>query len=193
MSSGHDHEHHILPLSVYYSVAGALFVLTVITVAVAQYDFGSMNIIVAMAVAAVKASLVALFFMHLKYDNKLYASFFVGSLVFLATFVVFTMFDTETRGRIYEDVNGPINQRAVIYNEDGAPLKANAHGEHGDASHGEEGAASEHMDDAAAEGEAVTGEAATDEAATGEGDAAATGDHAGESTTGDEPSAAGGH
>ncbi|MCB2212802.1 cytochrome C oxidase subunit IV family protein [bacterium] len=191
MSSGHDHKHHILPLSIYYGVAGALFVLTIITVAVAQYDFGSMNIIVAMAVAALKASLVALFFMHLKYDNKLYASFFVGSLVFLATFIVFTMFDTETRGRIYEDVNSPINQRAVIYNEDGAPLKANSHGEHS-----EEAGTAGHMDDAAATGEgeaavddqgSATGNATDDTTTSTEGGSAATGDHTGE------PSATGGH
>ncbi len=129
MSSGNEHEQHLLPFGIYYAVAGALFVLTIITVWVAQYDFGGMNVIVAMAVAGVKAALVALFFMHLKYDNKLYASFFVGSLVFLAAFLAFTMFDTETRGRVYEELAVPINERAVIYDEEGTPLTAEAHGE----------------------------------------------------------------
>lgn len=69
---------HIIPFSVYASVCGALLVLTIITVWVAQIDFGVMNIVVAMIIASIKATLVALFFMHLKYENPvtwLYAFF----------------------------------------------------------------------------------------------------------------------
>jgi cytochrome c oxidase subunit IV len=158
MSSGHDHEHHLLPFGVYYAVAGALFFLTIVTVWVAQYDFGGMNVVVAMAVAGVKATLVALFFMHLKYDNKLYGSFFVGSLVFLAVFLAFTMFDTETRGRVYEEVAAPINERAVIYHEDGTPIAAGDHGEaHAEGiatgDDPEDGAAEDHSESAAADGD----------------------------------------
>jgi cytochrome c oxidase subunit IV len=149
MSSGQDHEHHILPFSVYYGVAGALFVFTIITVWVAQFDFGGMNVIVAMAVAAVKASLVALFFMHLKYDNKIYASFFVGSLVFLATFIAFTMFDTETRGRVYDELVAPINERAIIYDEEGVPLIPNPRADHGESDGHGNGASASHDDEAA--------------------------------------------
>ena len=46
-----------------------LLVLTVVTVGVAQFDFGNWNIIVAMFVASIKAALVAMFFMHLKYED----------------------------------------------------------------------------------------------------------------------------
>lgn len=69
---GSDHDDmpgHILPKRIYVSVLIALIVLTVITVVVAQFDFGSLNLIVAMLVASVKAALVALFFMHLKYED----------------------------------------------------------------------------------------------------------------------------
>ena len=152
MNATHGHKHHILPLKVYFGVAGSLFVLTVITVYVAQFDFGAMNVLVAMAVAAIKGSLVALFFMHLKYDNKLYASFFVGSLVFLAAFVIFTMFDTERRDLIYPELVPAINASAEIYDQEtGKPLKMKeVHGEHGEeATHSEEG----HTEGGSADGE----------------------------------------
>ena len=90
-------QHHVLPLKTYLSVGGALLVLTVITVMVAQYQLGEWNLIVAMAIAATKATLVLLFFMHLKYDNKMYAFIFLIAVVFLAIFITFTMLDTKTR------------------------------------------------------------------------------------------------
>lgn len=70
-SDGHSELGHIVPRSIYLGVLSALLVLTVITVAVSRFDFGSMNLVVAMAVASVKAMLVALFFMHLKYENPI--------------------------------------------------------------------------------------------------------------------------
>jgi cytochrome c oxidase subunit 4 len=75
-SHGHDDLGlgHILPKKVYWSVFWALMVLTVITVVVAKvkaFDFGSLNLVIAMAIASVKASLVALYFMHLKYENPI--------------------------------------------------------------------------------------------------------------------------
>ena len=78
-TEGHSNElGHSSPYSTYLYVFIALLVLTVITVAVTRFDFGSMNTVVAMIVASIKAMLVALFFMHLKYENKstwLYAAF----------------------------------------------------------------------------------------------------------------------
>jgi cytochrome c oxidase subunit 4 len=70
-SSGHSELGHIVPLKVYRTVLVILLVLTIITVAIAQFDFGNMNLVVAMVVASVKAALVALFFMHLKYENPI--------------------------------------------------------------------------------------------------------------------------
>lgn len=110
-----EHKNHVLPISVYLSVATALLILTTITVYVAQLDFGAYNLLVAMIIAGVKATLVALYFMHLKYDNKLYAIIFVGSLLFLSIFVILTMFDTLRRDEIYQIKQNPINPDAVIY------------------------------------------------------------------------------
>ena len=55
----HAHgEHHITPLWLYNTIFGALLVLTVVTVWIAQFDFGSANTVIAMFVATIKASLV---------------------------------------------------------------------------------------------------------------------------------------
>jgi cytochrome c oxidase subunit 4 len=81
-SSPESHEHielgHILPRKVYLWVFIALLVLTVITLMAAGIDFGNFNLVVAMLIASVKALLVALYFMHLKYEHPLtwlYAAF----------------------------------------------------------------------------------------------------------------------
>ena len=113
-AKSHSH-HHILPLRVYLGVFAGLLVLTAVTVAVSFIHFGAFNLVVAMFVAAVKASLVAMFFMHLKYDNKLYLVVFLIAIAFLAVFIIFTMFDTMERDRIYIEKAGPIQKEAGIY------------------------------------------------------------------------------
>ena len=72
--SNHDSSHelgHIVPAALFLKVFAALVVLTIITVAVSRAPLGPWNIVVAMGVASIKAMLVALFFMHLKYESPL--------------------------------------------------------------------------------------------------------------------------
>ena len=112
----HDtHKPHVLPLSVYLFVGSTLLVLTVVTVWVASFDLGSANLIVAMIIAAVKGTLVLLYFMHLRYDNKLYAVVFATAIFFLAVFIIITMFDTMRRDDIYKSRGLQVNDSAVIY------------------------------------------------------------------------------
>ena len=58
-------------------------VLTVITVAVAFVDLGNLNVVVALAVAVLKATLVVLFFMHVKYSPTLTKLVVISSIVWL--------------------------------------------------------------------------------------------------------------
>jgi len=95
---GGEHGHHVVPMKVYFGVFGALLFLTVVTVAVAQVDLGPMNMLVAMLVATVKASVVCAFFMQLKYDEKLNTIIFVFGLIFVALFFLFTLLDVFSRG-----------------------------------------------------------------------------------------------
>ncbi|MFO0573481.1 MAG: cytochrome C oxidase subunit IV family protein [Polyangia bacterium] len=101
---GHDeHAHdepHVLPLATYFAVWGALVVLTVITVAVSRFDFGAANTVIAMFVATVKASLVALFFMHLFYDAKFNLVILLASLLFVSIFFTPVLIDLGTRGAL---------------------------------------------------------------------------------------------
>ncbi|MDC3288032.1 cytochrome C oxidase subunit IV family protein, partial [Candidatus Marinimicrobia bacterium] len=106
-------EHHITPLKTYLAVAGTLFFLTVVTVWVSYFDFGSFNIVIAMGVATLKASIVALFFMHLLWDDKKNLTMFVMSLMFLGIFITVTLLDTGFRGGVNSEVESPINNRAA--------------------------------------------------------------------------------
>ncbi|KAB2881029.1 hypothetical protein F9K33_02180 [bacterium] len=118
------HQPHVLPVSTYLGVGAALLVLTAITVWVAQFHFGEWNLIVAMAVAVTKAILVALIFMHLLWDNKVYMVIFLSSILFLGIFIVLTMFDTLRRDDIYDYVEKPINPNAIIYQTDSTKTSA---------------------------------------------------------------------
>ncbi len=109
-----DHGHHIghvLPKGVLVGVFGALLVLTVVTVAAAQVDFGgkAINLGIAMAIATLKASLVILYFMHIRYDRLFHSVLILGGLLAATLFVGFTLVD---RGQyehnvIWDESNPP--------------------------------------------------------------------------------------
>lgn len=61
----------IVPLRIYYTVFLVLLALTGLTTGVAFFDLGLFSPIVALTIAVVKASLVVLFFMHLRYSTRL--------------------------------------------------------------------------------------------------------------------------
>ena len=71
-----------------------------LTVGVAQFHFGSANLLIAMAIASVKAGCVMAIFMHLRWDTAINNIAFLGSLLFLGLLFLFTMADFATRGSI---------------------------------------------------------------------------------------------
>ena len=91
--SGHGGP-HIVPLKVLLSVFGGLVVLTWITVAATWLDLGAGNLWLALAIATVKGTLVALFFMHLRWDRPVNAVIFIGTLFFVLLFVGIALTDT---------------------------------------------------------------------------------------------------
>ena len=90
-------ENHSVSFKTYLTVLSALLVLTVITVGAAQIDFGSLNAFFAMLIATVKAGLVLMYFMHLKYDEKIYWLIFGSAVFFVILLYVFSEFDIMTR------------------------------------------------------------------------------------------------
>ena len=85
---------HVVEVRVLLAVFAALIALTAITVAVSYFDFGPFNLIVALGVATLKATLVALWFMHLRYESGLHAFIFLVGVVFLGLFLGIAMLDS---------------------------------------------------------------------------------------------------
>lgn len=86
----------------FFNVLAILLVLTVVTVAVSRFDFGGANMLIAMAIASVKASLVILFFMHVKWDTAINKIVFLSSFLFLSLLFIFTLSDLATRRMDHE-------------------------------------------------------------------------------------------
>jgi cytochrome c oxidase subunit 4 len=115
-SEGHLENGHALPFSTYINVFVTLMVLKVVTVAVSRVDFGVMNIVVAMVVASIKALVVALFFMHLKYEDKVTWTFAVFPIILLFILIGGVFMDNGERTDAKNGVTGrmamPLNREA---------------------------------------------------------------------------------
>lgn len=81
----------------YYSVFGALLVLTLLTTGIAYADLGPFNVAVALTIAVVKALLVVLFFMHLKHSSHLVQIFAGAGVFWLLILLTFTLSDYLSR------------------------------------------------------------------------------------------------
>jgi cytochrome c oxidase subunit 4 len=89
---------HISPTSTYYGIFGALMVLTALTVGVAFINLGALNFPVAIGIAITKATLVVLFFMHVKYSSRLTKLVVGTAFFFLFIMLGLTMTDYLSRG-----------------------------------------------------------------------------------------------
>jgi cytochrome c oxidase subunit 4 len=118
-----EHVHsHIASVQFYSGIFAALVVLTIITVKVSYYDFGTFNILVALLIATAKASLVALFFMHLRHDNLFNAFAFLASFIFLALFILLTYEDLGKRAELDPDYGGTITPETGLPAPGGLPV-----------------------------------------------------------------------
>jgi cytochrome c oxidase subunit 4 len=88
---------HKVPVSTYLLVFTSLIVLTGLTVYAAQQDLGRLNAAVALTIATTKASLVVLFFMHVKYSSRLTQLFVVAGIIWLGILIFITMSDFLSR------------------------------------------------------------------------------------------------
>lgn len=90
--------HHISTNKLLLEVAGALFILTLLTVGVSYLHLPHpWAIIAAMGIAIFKATLVALFFMNLWWDKRFNAMLLLSALGFFALLVGLTLMDTLNR------------------------------------------------------------------------------------------------
>ena len=93
-----EHRQHVLPISIYVGIWAILMFLTGLTVFVSFLELHNWNIVLALTIATIKATLVVLFFMHLYYSSKLTKVTVIAALFFLFLLLSLSMTDYLTRG-----------------------------------------------------------------------------------------------
>lgn len=84
---------HVVSPRLLVAVLATLLVLTFVTVAVTWVDLGPFNLIAALAIATIKASLVLLYFMHLRWDSPFNAVVLISALILVMLFVGLSLLD----------------------------------------------------------------------------------------------------
>ena len=97
MKMAREKAHKPLSYRFLLMVLAALFALTAVTVGVSTLNLGTLNIWLALVIAATKASLVLLFFMHLKYEDRMLKLSFLTTIGFLAIIIGFIFLDVAFR------------------------------------------------------------------------------------------------
>lgn len=108
-----EHAEHIVPPSTYIIIITTLLSLTGLTVVAAFFDLGPFNIVVALLIATVKASLVVLFFMHAKYSPKRTKLVILAGIFWLLILLFMTLSDYESRVD-YRGVRYPMTQNITL-------------------------------------------------------------------------------
>jgi cytochrome c oxidase subunit 4 len=106
--SRHD---HVVPVGLYVAVFAALMVLTILTVAASRVDLGALNTPVALTIAVVKAALVVVFFMHVKWSPRLIALVLAAAFFYLFHMLAGTVVDYLSRSDADPRPNHPVGFR----------------------------------------------------------------------------------
>ena len=113
---------HLVPISILVWTTLALLFLTVVTVAVRYIDVGEFNIVIAIGIAVLKATLVALFFMHLWWDRPFNQIVFVACIAFVVLLIVLTVLDTKQNAPTMYDGNPALVQEVLDAKAPEAPI-----------------------------------------------------------------------
>lgn len=97
MSVNEHESEHILSYRFLAQILGGLVLLTAVTVGVSYIDWGFLNVPIALFVASSKATLVLLFFMHIKYEGMVIKVSFISTMLVLAFLISFTFWDVAFR------------------------------------------------------------------------------------------------
>ncbi|MGD0462443.1 MAG: cytochrome C oxidase subunit IV family protein [Tepidisphaeraceae bacterium] len=90
------HGVHAVPKRVLMTVYGVLVLFTVITVAVSKVDLGQANIWAALFIAVIKGGLVAMYFMHLRWDSPFNGVILISALFFVSLFIGLALLDSHS-------------------------------------------------------------------------------------------------
>ena len=113
---------HLVPMSVLIWTAIALLFLTVVTVAARYVDLGQFNVPLALGIAVLKATLVALFFMHLRWDKPFNQLVFISCITFVVLLIALTVLDTGQYAPTVYDGNPATVQTTLDENAPDAPI-----------------------------------------------------------------------
>lgn len=118
MSAKHDEKHddgavhaHVSSVPFYAAIFMGLLFLTGLTVGQSYVDLGKLNLAAVVIIASMKASLVLLFFMHLRHDAKFNGLMIVGCIGFIGIFFAYTFNDVGHRGEFDGDSSVWVNPR----------------------------------------------------------------------------------
>jgi cytochrome c oxidase subunit 4 len=89
---------HVISVRTNLIVFGALMFLLALTVGVAYLDLGPLGLVIAMTIATIKAALIILYFMHVRFSSPLTWIFSGAAFFWLAIFIFLTLNDYLTRG-----------------------------------------------------------------------------------------------
>ena len=98
--SSEEHRQHVIPSGIYVGIWAVLMILTGVTVFASFLELGNFNIVLALVIATIKATLVVLFFMHLYYSSKLTKVTVIAAIFFLFLLLALSMTDYLTRSWI---------------------------------------------------------------------------------------------
>jgi len=93
-----EHAEHIVPIRIYLLIFATLLVLTAVTTAVAYINLGPLNVVVMLSIACFKATLVILYFMHVRFTNRVTQLAAVAGFAWLLIMFSLTLSDYLTRG-----------------------------------------------------------------------------------------------
>lgn len=108
---------HISPTRIYFIAGFGLYCLTILTVAASYWNSGSMliNVLIAMAIATVKAFVVLWYFMHMKYEDKIVWAYGIWYPIILFCILIGSMFlDVFNRVKVGPDAQPKTAQESVL-------------------------------------------------------------------------------
>ena len=91
--SKNEEKHHIVPYRTFLLVLGALLVFTFVSIAVTSYDLGPLTVVTALLLATIKTVLVLTYFMHLKFDVKMFGILVAAVLALIGVVIFITFLD----------------------------------------------------------------------------------------------------
>jgi cytochrome c oxidase subunit 4 len=91
--SKNDEKHHIIPYRTFLVVLLALLTFTFISIGVTSYDVGPLTVVIALLLATFKTILVLTYFMHLKFDVKMFGILVAAVLALIGVVIFITFLD----------------------------------------------------------------------------------------------------